>query len=216
MPWTCAQIEERLSDYLDEALSRDEKKEFSAHVSSCSRCAPLLKSVTGLVGRMRAMEAVEIPPNLIPQIIEQTSGARAESKARRGWLGWLRPVWQPRFAMGAATVLATFLIVFQVVGPKRLKKADLSPANLYHSANRHAHLVYARGVKFVNDLRVVYEIQSRLHPEAAPPPAPEEPATPPSSTPQQKSQDRRPGRSSNRNITLLAFSLVGQCGRSSR
>jgi hypothetical protein len=216
MSWTCAQIEERLSDYLDEALSRDEQREFSAHVGACSRCAPLLKSVTGVVGRMRSMEPVDVPANLIPQIIEQTSGTRAGSKAPRGWLGWLRPVWQPRFAMGAATVLATCLIVFQVVGPKRLKKADLSPVNLYYSANRRVHLVYARGVKFVNDLRVVYEIQSRLHPEAAPPPAPEEPTTPPSSTPQQKSQDRRPGRSSNRNITLLAFGLLGDCGRSSR
>lgn len=214
MPWTCAQIEERLSDYLDEALSQEEAREFSAHASTCSRCAPLLKSVSSVVGRMRAMEPIEIPPRLIANIIGETS--RAEKK-RRGWLGWIRPVWQPRFAMGAATVFATFLIVFGM-GPARLRKADLSPVSLYHSANRHAHLAYARGAKFVNDLRVVYEIQSRLRPEASPAPAPEErePATPPSANPQQKSQDHRPGRSANQNITLMAFILMDESGRSLR
>ena len=40
--------------------------------------------------------------------------------------------------------------------------ADLSPASVFHNADRQAHLVYARGTKFVSDLRVVYEIQSRL------------------------------------------------------
>jgi hypothetical protein len=39
---------------------------------------------------------------------------------------------------------------------------------LARAANRQAHLVYAHGAKFVNDLRLVYEIQSRFSaPEAA-------------------------------------------------
>ncbi len=214
MPWTCAQIEERLSDYLDGALLRDDEKEFSAHVRTCSTCAPLVKSVSGVVGRMRAMEPVEIPPRLISQILDQTS--RARSTPRWRWLGWIQPLWQPRLVMGAATVFATCLIVFFTLGPKRLQRADLSPVSLYRSADRHAHLMYGRGVKFVNDLRVVYEIQSRLRPEATPAPAPQEPVNPPSSNPQQKSQDHRGGRSSNRNVTLLAFTLMGDCGRSSR
>ena len=214
MSWTCAQIEERLSDYLDGALPSGDEKEFSAHIATCSTCAPLVKSVSGVVGRMRAMEPVEIPPRLISQILDQTS--RAGSRKRWRWFGWLQPIWQPRLAMGVATVFATCLIVFFVVGPKRLQRADLSPVSLYRSADRHAHLLYGRSVKFVNDLRVVYEIQSRLRPEAAPAPAPQEPDTPPPSSPQQKSQDHRGSRSSNRNITLLAFTLMGDCGRSPR
>jgi hypothetical protein len=52
------------------------------------------------------------------------------------------------------------------------------------TANRQAHLTYARGAKFVNDLRVVYEIQSRLGSQPEPQSAPQ----PPTQNPQDKSQ----------------------------
>src|SRR5258708_11657928 len=42
------------------------------------------------------------------------------------------------------------------------KLADLRPAAIYQSADRGVHLVRARCVKYVSDLRVVYEIQCRL------------------------------------------------------
>ena len=45
---------------------------------------------------------------------------------------------------------------------RKPKLADLRPANVYRNADRQVHLVYARSVKYVSDLRVVYEIQSRL------------------------------------------------------
>ena len=66
--------------------------------------------------------------------------------------------------MGFATAAACVVILFYASGlnPTKLRKADLNPVNIYRAANRQSHLVYARGVKYVNDLRVVYEIQSRL------------------------------------------------------
>ena len=45
---------------------------------------------------------------------------------------------------------------------KKPKVADLAPAAIYRNTNRQIHLAYARGTKYVSDLRVVYEIQSRL------------------------------------------------------
>ena len=62
----------------------------------------------------------------------------------------------------------SFAIVIHTSGmtPAKLKKADFNPISIARSANRTAHLIYARSVKFVNDLRVVYEIQSRLQPGA--------------------------------------------------
>jgi len=69
-----------------------------------------------------------------------------------------------RFAYGALSVAGTFVILLSAVGFswRKPKLADLQPANIYHNADRQAHLVYAKGTKFVNDLRVVSEIQSRL------------------------------------------------------
>jgi hypothetical protein len=40
--------------------------------------------------------------------------------------------------------------------------ADLRPATIYRRADSSLHLAYGSTVKFVNDLRVVNEIQSRL------------------------------------------------------
>ncbi len=210
--WTCTQTEERLSDYLDGLLAGEERREFDLHVAACSRCAPLVRQVSGLVGRLRALEPLEVPPQLVPAILDQTLGPRKEKKeGRSGLFGWLRPVWQPRFAMGAVTVMATLLILLQALGvrPSALTASDFNPTNLYRNANRHAHLVYARGAKFVNDLRVVYEIQSRLRLESPPVPASEPEATPPQPNPQQKTErDGKPGRSAIREPLEFAAILI--------
>jgi hypothetical protein len=56
----------------------------------------------------------------------------------------------------------------------------------------------------VNDLRVVYEIQSRLRPEAPP----EEQPSHPHASPEQKSeQEVTPGRSANRTYQYVALDI---------
>jgi hypothetical protein len=110
-------------------------------------------------------------------------------------------VLQPQFSLGAASVFVTASILFNALGipPARLAgltRSDLNPVNLYRAADRSVHLLYGRGVRFVNDLRVVYEIQSRLRPESEPPAAPEPEAAPPQPAPKQNSPFVRPGGSS--------------------
>jgi anti-sigma factor RsiW len=217
--WNCARTEERLSDYLDGILSPAQAAEFSAHASSCDACGTLVKQVGGLVHQMRGLDALETPPQLIPKILESTLGPRrTQSAGWQRWFAWVPQFWQPRFAMGAITVAATILIVLYTTGisPAKLKKADLSPANVFRIANRQVHLTYARSAKFVNDLRVVYEIQTRLQPDAepspaiTPAPAPQQDSHPPSVNPQEKSQTSpHPSHSQSRNGTLLASVLHG-------
>jgi len=164
MTWTCEQIEARLSDYLDELMPLAERREFEAHAKSCAECASLLAGVSSLVGSLHALQAVEPPPHLAYNILNQTLGPRAKAKSTRGAFGWLNNLLSIRFAYGAVSVAATLAILLTASGFsfRKPKLADLSPVNLYHSANSGAHLAYARSVKFVSDLRVVYEIQSRL------------------------------------------------------
>jgi len=220
MPWTCAQIEERLSEHLDGLLTREERREFEAHVAGCARCAPLVAQVSGLVGRMHALEPLEEPPQLVSRILDHTLGPRAPAQTGWAkWLSWMRPVSLPRFAMGAVTVLASIFIVFSALGvnPAKMTAASLNPVSIFYNANRRVHLVYSRGVKFVNDLRVVYEIQTRLRPEAAPQPAPEEQPAPPPPNPQQKSEhETKPGQTANRYATVLAIVLTINPGGSLR
>ena len=167
MTWTCEQIEARLSDYLDGVLAGAERAAFDAHVASCAECAPLLASVRGLVGGMQAMEEVEAPPRLVYAILDKTLGQRETVSSWQAVLGFLRGLASPKLAYGAASVFATCIVLVYASGfsLRKPKLADLRPATVYQNADRKVHMAIASSVKYVSDLRVVYEIQSRLHEE---------------------------------------------------
>jgi hypothetical protein len=191
MDWNCTRTEERLSDFLDGTLAPEEAAAFSAHATGCASCAKLVAQVGGLVSLMRSAPQVIEPSQLERRILDATLGPRKQKAASQGLFGWLPMIWQPRFAMGIVTVAASVVIVFHAAASGG-GRANLNPVNLLRGANRQIHLTYARGEKFVNNLRVVYEIQSRLssQPESMSEPvvpAPSRPATEP-----QPGQQQRP------------------------
>ena len=164
--WSCEETEAQLVEYLDGTLAAPAHAQVEAHVAGCARCASMILNVSGLVRSLVQLKPVAEPPNLIPAILEATTGPRRGISDWRLWLRWVRPFSQPRFAYGAVSVMATLMVVSQGLGIRWRAPAvaDLNPANLAHVANRQAHQVYARGVKLVSDLRLVYEIQTRLQP----------------------------------------------------
>ena len=201
MDWNCTFTEERLSDYLEGSLLPEEAAAFSAHASGCARCTQLVAQVKALVSRMQQAAPVEEPSHLAGTILDATLGPRKRERSRSRMFAWLPSIWQPRFAIGLATVAASFLIILHA-SVSAGSKAALNPVNVFRAANRQIHLTYAHGAKFVNGLRVVYEIQSRLtsQPETMSEPVPEpagapnaeprpgQPARPPASEQHQKSQ----------------------------
>ena len=70
---------------------------------------------------------------------------------------------------------------------RKPKLADLNPSTVARKVNQQYHLKKADVVKYVSDLRVVYEIQSRLRQDERLQPVPEE------TTP--KSNQNKPGSS---------------------
>ncbi|MGH9718085.1 MAG: anti-sigma factor family protein [Candidatus Acidiferrales bacterium] len=182
MDWTCTFTEERLSDFLDGTLAPEEREACAAHTATCTSCSEMLARVGGLVSEMHALEALPEPAFLARRIVNKTLGARRREREFASWSGWLSMIWQPRFAMGIATVAATLVILAHAAGPRmsNLTPADLNPVSLVRAGNRQAHLTYARGEKFVNDLRVVYEIRAMLASPAQT--EPENQGPPPSGT----------------------------------
>ena len=208
MEWNCTLTEDRLSDYLDGTLSGEEAAAFEAHAATCAKCAKLVAEVRGLVTRMQKLEPLAAPPMLVTRIVNATIGPQKRSAGWKNVLAWRPAVLQPRFALGLVTVAATILILMYTAGftPTRWKHADLSPATVLRTANRQAHLTFAKSAKFVNDLRVVYEIQTRLQPETQPQSAPAVPPQNPSpANPQDRSQaSPHPGHSQSRTGVMLA------------
>ncbi len=104
---------------------------------------------------------------------------------------------------------------------KHPKLADLKPATIYLKANQTVHLAYGRSAKFVNDLRVVNEIQSRLREDS-------DLRANPESTLPQTSPQKQPGSSDGskpaaprqqnrandltRHVEMLAMALPSICG----
>jgi Putative zinc-finger len=219
MIWTCEQTEARSSDYLEGLLAPAERQAFQEHSRACPHCMPLVESLSSLWTHLHSMEELETPPRLVYNILDTTLGPRDSITGWRGLLEWMRGLTSPRFVYGTASFMATILMVASASGFswRKPKLADLRPTNVYRNADRQAHLVYARSSKYVSDMRVVYEIQSRLRQDEQIPTTPEEtlPSTSPDKTPgrtdgSQPSQPKQQNRATGleRNLQMLASSLA--------
>src|SRR5215470_16629993 len=97
MIWTCEHTEERLSDYVDNLLSPDERASFLKHVPSCAHCAPLFASVTHLVKNLHSIAEVDTPPRLVYSILDQTLGPRETVTGWQAVRHWIRGMATLRF-----------------------------------------------------------------------------------------------------------------------
>ncbi len=162
----CLGIDDLLCDYVDGTLSADRKLAFDAHTASCAACAQLVLDVTASVDFMQRAAVVEVPKELITRILYLTP-KQAPMIAALNRIGWLRsltaPLLQPRFAMGMAMTILSFSMLGKFVAPVRqLKPADLEPAKVWRSVDDSAHRTWDKFVKYYDNLRLVYEVQTAI------------------------------------------------------
>ena len=161
----CAEFELYLCDFIDGTLAPEQRQVFEAHQRECAACAELARDTAAAVAFMeRAME-VDPPAELLTRISFHIPSSGHGGAAR--WFGfskWLRPVLQPRLAMGMAMTILSFSMLGRFAGieVRQLKPSDLYPSKVWAAVDDRAHRAWARGMKYYESLRLVYEMQARL------------------------------------------------------
>lgn len=166
---SCAEIEPLICDYVDGALGPAERQRVERHLEACPSCAALARDAAAAVSFMARAAQVEPPPELVTRLLFQIPSRIADTATPAGGLlgrlgARLRPVLQPRFAMGMAMTILSFSMLgrFAGISPRQLTPADLHPAKVWQALDDRAHRAWERARKFYLSLRVVYEIQTQL------------------------------------------------------
>jgi hypothetical protein len=173
----CAEFEALLSEALDEKLTGASLESFQAHARMCAVCGPLLAEADAGRRWLKSMAEVTPPANLVRNILLATTGrqstrVRTQAGPEASWkdavTGWLRPVFapvfavarQPRFAMSFGMAFFSLSISLSLAGVKLsdLRNVDLRPAAI----KRTYYETSGRVVKYYENIRFVYEIESRV------------------------------------------------------
>ena len=175
----CSEFEALLFDALDRQLTGADEERFRAHARVCAKCGPMFAEIEAGQHWLKSLAEVEPPAVLVSNILAATSGLpsyRLQETAAgphqpslgeriREWADSLwTPVWstvrQPRFAMSFGMAFFSLSVALSVAGvkPGNLKQADLSRNGL----RRTYYSTSARVVKYYENIRLVYEIESRV------------------------------------------------------
>ena len=173
----CAEFEALLGDAVDQILTGAKLESFQAHSRTCSVCGPLFADALAGQAWLKSLEPVEPPADLVTNILADTVGIdtarlRSPSALRAPWGerlretlgGFFAPITgvirQPRFAMSFGMAFFSLSVGLSAAGvkPTDIKHVDLRPSALV----RTYYSTSARVVKYYENIRFVYEIESRV------------------------------------------------------
>jgi Putative zinc-finger len=160
---TCAELELLICDYVDGTLAPAERARVEHHLSECQACAELARDSAAAVEFMGRAASVEAPPELITRILFDPPWGKAKAgKGLRRWFSNLTSaLLQPRLAMGMALTVLSLAVVAKPV--RQLTASDIEPAKVWAGIEDRAYRSWQRTVKFYENLKWVYQIQTTLH-----------------------------------------------------
>jgi hypothetical protein len=172
----CNEFDLLLSDALDGVLTGTGLDRFQAHAQVCKACGPLLAEAEAGRNWLKGLTEVEPPASLVTNILASTTGVdthrlrvTARTPQRISWwehvqASLFEPIWetvrQPRFAMSFGMAFFALSVGLTVAG---VKPADLRQISLRPTAIRHTYYAtQARVVHYYENVRIVYEVESRV------------------------------------------------------
>ena len=175
----CTEFEALLSEAIEGQLTGAQKEAFEAHRRACAVCGPLFAEVHSGWQWLRSLEPVEPPAHLVNNILAATTGISSTrvlattpetgvtpvgERVREWWDSFFTPVFafvrQPRFVMSFGMIFFSLSLILNTAGvkPADMAKIDLRPKALRHTYND----LEVRVVKYYDNIRFVYEIESKV------------------------------------------------------
>ncbi|MDT8070468.1 MAG: zf-HC2 domain-containing protein [Terriglobia bacterium] len=163
----CAEFEALLADALDGTLTGEKQARFERHKTECATCNAMFAEAESGLKWLETLDEVEPPRNLVHNILVATSGVaetarEAEAskpplwdRVRVWFTPHLSPLWTPRFAMSCAMAFFSVSMIMSVTG---VRPRDLTPKGV----TRAYYDSQAKVVKYYENIRLVYEIESRV------------------------------------------------------
>jgi predicted anti-sigma-YlaC factor YlaD len=159
----CNYFEDRLSDYLEDALDPVERPAVELHFQTCAACSVLLQGVQQVMQWGREFPAEPAPQWLATRIVANTPIV-----VRITWRDWVSMAWRsvsdPRFAMSLLTAVLMIGWMGSVTG---LTAADLSmvrtPSTIVDGVEGWANRVYGDAVRNIYSSPLVNSIQRQIH-----------------------------------------------------
>jgi hypothetical protein len=136
-----------------------------SHLNMCETCAVLLLETEFTVSLCRSFPELEPPPQLVERVLERTTGQRTTLSWVEYLRDLLRPLYaSPRFATGACLAVLSLTIVMNALGVdlSQVRWNELTPRNVMESLNRTVNVAYDKGLRRLNDLKILYQIQSKI------------------------------------------------------
>ena len=159
----CNHCEERMSDYLENALSAAERHSMELHLQSCPACSELLAGMAEVLAWGKTFPIYEPPAWLAQRIIANTPHVERET-----WLDTLASIgrWliEPRTAMAIFTSMLVLGWLGGLAGISANSWVTVvrNPAAIYYGAEGLMNRAYDEAVRAYYRSPLVTEIQSRI------------------------------------------------------
>jgi Putative zinc-finger len=178
---SCEAWEAMLADALDGTLNAPDAETFEAHSKSCAAgCGELLEEAKRGTEWLRFLrETPPAPDGLLEKILVGTSGlpdtplpaaGGAVALPRQPWLGvsvamLQRHVAESRILMTLAMAFFSIALTLNLTGVRlnQLKLSELSPSALASSLSHEFYTTSAHLTRYYSNLRIVYELESRVN-----------------------------------------------------
>ena len=161
----CHEVESFLGLYAEGGLNETQSALVHAHLSTCEACALLVLEMEFTISLCREFPELDPPPRLIDRVLQETIGQQLSLS----WTEYLRELFRPlyaspRFATGACLAAVSFSIVMNALGVnlREVRWSEITPRTVVDGLNRTANVAYDNGIRRLNELKILYQIQSKI------------------------------------------------------